>query len=817
MDDRKVTAVRGKFVTAWTGEEGQLVPACPVVELRRALEQVWAGDVYLCGYAPSEGTAYRRLAKVAATAYEMDPELPQRPALHVAFVDMDCPGHGASTDEWVSEQLARVPADIRATCGWYRTAHGMRLVVLPPEPLELGLANSYLRQLHDALSKAGCAIDNTSPQWTRLMRAPRSNNLDLPRDFSKLAITAWRPPLPLDREDAGAYGEIITRQLGDWPAPQVRPSKAELEPLAKRNKQLAADLNAGRFVVPTGERHGALLRAAADIVAAFDTADPGVPYALLAEPFRQMGKDDPAELRRLCEWACASHAGRKKQATAARRELTAASAATIGCGLMDVRRRLVVDAGANQWVWSESEQRYVGPLTHQHQLKAMLAQHCPNLAGGYAAPGSPLEAIYMDCSVQVGKVVYVYDPKEAGLDLSTTPATYRHCAVQVCDDLSPVYDPAIDRWLRKLFARETDKALDWLAVFPDLSKPICALYVDGPPSVGKGMLATGLARLWSKEMRFTEYNALSGDFQGELAECPLIYADEKVESKRTGDHNDSSVFRRTVGNVVTNLNEKYQKKAALVGSPRVLITANNPNAMRIREELNRHDLDAVRLRLGYVRVDGADDPNTPPPAAMELRILAAEAGFESAKEFTNAWVAGGGLARHVLWLNANRKVVPGHRLAVEGWASELTERLAVSVGSAGNVAHAVASGIVHGYRGAALHVEGDVVYVNHSHLATEWELVVGNRADHCPSPAGRISACKALSGVEEGQRRRVLRAGKQVQERFWPVPVARLARLADEMGLCTAEEFATLCAERAAQHTKAQAVQAAATNTTDIL
>lgn len=786
----RVTILRGKFITAWDGSD-KFTPPCPVWTLADALERVMPGDVYMCGYAPEgDQRAFRRLAKVAATAYELDPELTPVPRLEVAFVDIDCPEHGDSSEAWVREQLALVPANILDTAGWYQTPHGMRLVVLPPEPLELVVANSYLRQLHEDLARAGVGVDATSPQWTRLFRAPRANNLDLARDFSRLAPTAWRPGAPLVREDAGAYGEIVQRGAMDWPAANARPTKAELEPLRAVNKRLADDLHHGRFAVPVGGRHGALLGAAADITRAYDTADPGVAYALLAEPFRAMGKDDPAELRRLCEWACAAHAGRKAQQQSEERALSLVAARELHCSTLDVRQRLIVDAGANQWVWDESEQVYKGPLTHAHQLKAALARHCPTLAGEYAGPGIGADMVYKDCSVAVQRVVYTYEQSKAGLDLSA--GVFRACDVKVCDDLVPREHKDVQQWLDALFGPVyRDRGLDWLASVPVLGEAICALYLDGPPSAGKGMLALGIARIWSKESSHTQYAALTDNFNGELTSCPLILADEKVEAKAggQGNYNDSSVFRRIVGNVVLGINEKYHKKSSLVGAPRVLILANNIDAMRIREELSAHDLAAVRLRLGYIKVPGEDTGVS--PAAQVLHDLGAAQGL-TAKQYTNRWVEGGALAEHILWLSATRKVQAGHRLLVEGWDSPLTTRLSLSVGAAGNVAHAICSGVLHGYVGAALHVEDGVVYVNPEQLASDWDRVTGNTEDRCPSPAARIAACRSLAEGRQA-RKRVQQGGKATQVRFWAIPAERLAIVAQEAGLTTVDEFTAVC------------------------
>ncbi|MEI6806985.1 MAG: hypothetical protein WCK49_10885, partial [Myxococcaceae bacterium] len=97
------------------------------------------------------------------------------------------------------------------------------------------------------------------------------------------------------------------------------------------------------------------------------------------------------------------------------------------------------------------------------------------------------------------------------------------------------------------------------------------------------------------------------------------------------------------------LRRKFQSNATLLGSLRLIVTANNRSALGWKESLNSHDIQALRDRIFSVPV-GSD-------SAAFLRSLG---------EQRNSFVSGDEIAKHALWLRDNRSVNSDVRFSIEG-------------------------------------------------------------------------------------------------------------------------------------------------------
>lgn len=162
-----------RFEEAWSGGEVD-VPVFPQVPLAEALEARYDTDAMLCGYIVQGNDVQPRLGLGALAELEA---LGQGVVLTVAFVDLDREGHApwfdpADAEDALIEQLSQLPEELHAA-GGYSTRAGLRLVLPLDPPLPARYANGFLRALHERVQAVpGLEVDASSPQWTRLFRAP---------------------------------------------------------------------------------------------------------------------------------------------------------------------------------------------------------------------------------------------------------------------------------------------------------------------------------------------------------------------------------------------------------------------------------------------------------------------------------------------------------------------------------------------------------------------------------------------------------------------------------------------------------------------
>ncbi len=221
----------------------------------------------------------------------------------------------------------------------------------------------------------------------------------------------------------------------------------------------------------------------------------------------------------------------------------------------------------------------------------------------------------------------------------------------------PVYDEAIDQWLRKLAGPHYSKLIDWLSCVPDLEKLLCALYLDGAPASGKTLLATGLSRIWT-EGPPADIELALGDFNEEIVRCPLVLADEEIP-KRYNRSTVTTQLRSIISTMTRTLTRKFRAPAELRGAIRLVLAANNAFLLDSRDVSSNQDLEAVAQRFFYINVssESTDYLNELPRATRQK------------------W-AEQSIAQHTLWLQANHEVVnPGKRFWVEGDISQMHRML----------------------------------------------------------------------------------------------------------------------------------------------
>lgn len=233
--------------------------------------------------------------------------------------------------------------------------------------------------------------------------------------------------------------------------------------------------------------------------------------------------------------------------------------------------------------------------------------------------------------------------------------------------LGPRYDENIDAWLRALGGEKQEKLLDWLASVTKLDQQSCALYIAATASIGKSLLARGIAQLWKPEGVPTELGPATSSFNSDIARCPLVFADEEVEKKGNGSELSSGELRRIIGNPGRTLTRKNIPNSDLVGNLRLYFAANNDKMLQRlgHEEASIDDVKAVQLRFLYID-------------ARELkgkRAVDMLASLRASGEL-NKWANEGTyLAQHLVWLKQNRVVVPGARFLVEGDDPHVADKL----------------------------------------------------------------------------------------------------------------------------------------------
>lgn len=216
------------------------------------------------------------------------------------------------------------------------------------------------------------------------------------------------------------------------------------------------------------------------------------------------------------------------------------------------------------------------------------------------------------------------------------------------NDIVPKYDPQVDEWLHLLGGDDVDELLNWLAAFPLIERPSVALYLQGAPSIGKGMFGQALKNLTIRRCA-AQFDQVVQDFQDTMANTPFVWADEKVTTKRMSKSLMDS-FKKLISGEADTINRKHEKQVTIEGHWRVLITANHPNALPWDEEVSGADLDAIRMRLMHIKSSSNS-------ALKFLESLGQRDGTEGWPEYA--------IPQHIMHLAATREVLKGGRFLVE--------------------------------------------------------------------------------------------------------------------------------------------------------
>lgn len=355
-----------------------------------------------------------------------------------------------------------------------------------------------------------------------------------------------------------------------------------------------------------------------------------------------------------------------------------------GCAdVIDFQRRWIVTHGEAHYVFVEG--RYLPPVPTsnlEHSIKRDLARAPVELThtdGKGNVRMRDLKSIRHDYSTIARRTQADlalqrshYEPIDQCFHEATTPL--RH--------LTPTEHPTVQRWLD--LVDPSGKLTDWVASVPRLDRQLCAVYLDGPKGIGKTLLASGLARLWTTGGPSSLARILEG-FNETIVQCPLILADEGLPQRK----GITAEIRNLIGTTSRTLNRKFLPMTSLNGALRLVIAGNNDRLMETGEELSANDLEAVASRIYYIKANN--------DAAVYLNALGGPPVIQR-------WVSDDTVAEHALYLRNTRKVNEAARFLVEGDTSEFHRQLAMGSGVGGVVSEWLARYLADPNPGPSTHV-----------------------------------------------------------------------------------------------------------------
>jgi len=560
---------------------------------------------------------------------------------------------------------------------------------------------AFWQPFADRSAARGWQLDNTA-SIERVWRLPGMINHKSGALVETVYDDGERYPLaaiaPSGARSAPKAARLATSATSPVNAPPVENATAPQDVLAALGRLSAANPNkaavtlvlAGQSFVPRGERDSTLHRVCS-LIAFLPESEPYDSEAL-AEVLRPSlmvwaGEDDATkdieeELAKAVE-----KLDRAQHAKATRDEEEAQKfAGLIGLAAKSsppgepeptpaqavafATQRAVIQVRTSFWVYDFGEDCYVGPKIKDEILTfardawsdartpVVFSLDYTNAKGGLSAKTLPM--VMREYGVVAKGVIGKLALDRSYYDGASSKFVEAICPQRVTE---AAYSAEIDHWLGLLVGHRKEKLLDWIAAVPRLDEQCCALYLDGVSGAGKGLLASGLARLWTEGGPAALTNVL-GNFNGDMFRCPLILLDEGLPKARG---NVSADIRTLLGSPAHTLTEKYVVNRQVVGAVRLLIAANNPDVLSFGEE-NGTANDAEAYVNRFLHIEARRE------AADWLR----EHNVGGA--MTKTWVAGDLIAKHCVWLSQHREIIRGKRFLVEGESADDMHRKLIMQG-----------------------------------------------------------------------------------------------------------------------------------------
>jgi hypothetical protein len=504
------------------------------------------------------------------------------------------------------------------------------------QPREAGQKAQTTEWIKDALSKL------VNPESKELMESVLKGESFAPagmRDQTLQRIASIVAYLAPDRSPNELANEILSASLATFdPEDQGKYTQQDRVDWAAEKIQRAQE-DARRDRV-TRERHD----------------------AALAEVLLRQARSAPRRDQRLGPAPQGPYSDHEIDAFAAQQGTTAGSFA----------KRWIIQKGQSFYVYINGD--YQLPISQLELDVSLPRDLAPAVANGFikldttTVKGEPrkktTKEILSDASV-ARTVVARLDSGFSYYDEDTQTFYEAACPIR---PLAPQFSQDVATWLTLLGGNKAQQLIDWVATVTRLDTQSCALYLQGEPGCGKSILGQGLARLWHRGSP-TELVRVLGEWTHDISRCPLIVADERIPESYKGQRT-STELRTLIGNSSRTLARKFRDNADLVGSIRMILSANNADMLVFEESLSQADLEAVAGRFLHIDTSGN---------------FAAVKFLQSIDTRNPGWIDDDVIAKHALWLRDNHVVKPGKRFLVEGSARDISKQIATRGSVAGRV------------------------------------------------------------------------------------------------------------------------------------
>ena len=163
----------------------------------------------------------------------------------------------------------------------------------------------------------------------------------------------------------------------------------------------------------------------------------------------------------------------------------------------------------------------------------------------------------------------------------------------------PQWDADVAAWFQALFGQGLDAAHQWIAsCAPQHNGELSAcLVLIGERGTGKSALAVALARMWGAERDPVRLADVCARFNARAVESPIVLDDECAYLQH--GEMTSQDFLERIQAFSRKVEYKGQEKIDLLGTQRVIVTANDSGSLRFRKIRGSASVEASAARMAW--------------------------------------------------------------------------------------------------------------------------------------------------------------------------------------------------------------------------